>query len=143
LVWLYARNRHVALILFSFSFTMMVTFAVQTAAASNDPLLSAIGDSSIALSMPLFSVLLLLFPRDYLSSSLQSGREPEDNHQPGRHHYSILLLRCYLAALAFLSIAVALYTTILYLLPWWQLPRWVSTIQLSYYTIVLIGILVT
>jgi len=142
LVWLYARNRSVALILFSFSFTMMVTFAVQTGAASDDPLLSAIGDSIVSLSLSLFSVLLLLFPRNYLSSSLQSGRESEDNRQPGRHHHYVLLLRCYLAALAFLSIGVALSTSFHYLLPG-HLPAWLSTINLSYFAIVLIGILVT
>src|SRR5712671_1931667 len=42
LVWLYARSRNVALFLFCFSFTMMVTFAVQTGALSHDRALAAI-----------------------------------------------------------------------------------------------------
>src|SRR5712692_1183996 len=49
LVWLYARSRFVASLLFSFSFTMMVTFAVQTGAVSNDPLFSTISTASGAL----------------------------------------------------------------------------------------------
>ncbi len=44
LVWLYARNRFIASLLFCFSFTMMVTFVVETGATANDPLLSALGD---------------------------------------------------------------------------------------------------
>jgi len=141
LVWLYARNRRVALILFSFSFTMMVTFAVQTGAASDDPLLSAIGDASVALSLPLFSILLLLFPKDYLSSNLQSGTESEQSHRSSQRYY-IQLLRGYLAVLALLSIIVALYSTAHYLLPL-HLPEWLDTLDYCYYVLVLIGILVT
>src|SRR5438874_6357145 len=54
LVWLYARNRRVALLLFCFSFTLMVAFAVLTGAKLNDPLLSAIGAASSPLSLLLF-----------------------------------------------------------------------------------------
>src|SRR5260370_40795264 len=95
LVWLYARSRFVASLLFSFSFTMMVTFAVQTGAVSNDPLLSTISTASGALSLSLFSALLLLFPKNYLSfpSQLKVESLGRENVFPSRHRYhSILLL---------------------------------------------------
>src|SRR6266702_2251143 len=58
LVWLYARERRVDLLLLAFSFTMMMSFAIETGAAlSNDPLLSLIGGMSSALAVLSFSVL--------------------------------------------------------------------------------------
>src|SRR5205809_7949933 len=54
LVWLYARSRLVALLLFCFSFTMMVTFAVQTEALLDDHLLSTIGTVASSLAVFLF-----------------------------------------------------------------------------------------
>src|SRR5438105_4743488 len=42
LVWLYARNRQVALVLFGFCVTMMLTFTVQTGALAHDRVLAAI-----------------------------------------------------------------------------------------------------
>ena len=40
LVWLYARNRLMAGLLFCFCIAMMISFSVQTAAKGNDPLFS-------------------------------------------------------------------------------------------------------
>ena len=73
LVWLYARDRRVASLLFSFSFTMMVAFVVQTGANFGDPLLSVVGGISSILSLLQLFVLLLLFPKNYLSLPLQSN----------------------------------------------------------------------
>src|SRR5215831_15400213 len=67
LVWLYARDRRVALLLFCYSFTMMVTFAAETGSVLNDPLFSTLSASSSTLSLSLFSALLLLFPKNYFS----------------------------------------------------------------------------
>src|SRR5207249_6876423 len=77
LVWLYARNRRVALLLFCFSVAMMMTFAVETGAASGDSLLSMVGGISSVLSVSLFALLLLLFPRNYLSSDSPSSLTTE------------------------------------------------------------------
>lgn len=61
--WLYARDRHVATLLFSFTISSMISITVQTAALQGDTLLSAIGGASGALSLlPLFA-LLLIFPK--------------------------------------------------------------------------------
>ncbi len=105
LIWLYARNRHVALLLFCFSFSMMIVFVSETGAALNDPILSAINNASSPLSLSIFSALLLLFPRNYISPlSLSEGKS-----KPGQHHYYIQLLRGYMVTVTLLSIAVAVH----------------------------------
>ena len=139
LVWLYARSRRVALLLFCFSFTMMVTFAAEMGAVLNDPWFIAITASMSALSLPLFSILLLLFPKNFLSR-LQASAESNSSHR----YNSVLLLRWYLAILTLLSIIVALHSVLFFshlqLLP---LPDWLNTFDFSYYAIALAGILIT
>ena len=148
LVWLYARNRRVALLLFCFSFTLMVAFAVQTGAGLNDPLLSAIGGASSPLSLLLFSVLLLLFPKNYLPLDSQRRAESENRPYFNRRSYRVLLYG-YIAALTLLSIGVALSSALPYALdkpPYIlaaQLPDWLNTIDYSYFLLVLVGILTT
>lgn len=65
LVWLFARERWVAFLLFSLSFTTMMAFTLQTGAQLNDPVLSAISDSGAALSLTLLATLLLFFPANH------------------------------------------------------------------------------
>src|SRR5216684_1755 len=145
LVWLYARSRFVASLLFSFSFTMMVTFVVQTTAASNDPLFSTISTASGALSLSLFSALLLLFPKNYLSlpSQLEAESIDRENVFPSRQRYhSILLLRGYLVVLTLMSVMAALYAIPLYLRPL-PLPDWLNTLDYGYYLLALTCILIT
>lgn len=64
LVWYYARNRLTAGVSFAFCLALMVTFAVETGAAANDPLPTAISKVTSPLGLALFAVLLLLFPRN-------------------------------------------------------------------------------
>ncbi len=65
LVWVYARNRSIALLLFSFSCTMMMTFAVQSGASLGDPLLSAIGAVGADTALLLLAILLFSFPSSF------------------------------------------------------------------------------
>lgn len=141
LVWLYARSRRVALLLFGFSFTMMMTFAVETAAVAGDSLLSSIGGISSGLALLLFAALLLFFPKNYFSS-LQLSEESGDRHQSRRHHYYILLLRGYLTALVLLSATVVLQAVFSYL-QLLQLASFVASINHVFYLLALPGILVT
>ena len=137
LVWLYARDRRVALLLFGYCFTTMVTVTVETGSVLNDPLFSAISSAGSALSLSLFSALLLLFPRNYLSWSQRSDLQSNDMLQLGWSYY-YYLLRAYLAVLAFLSAIVVLTS---FLLP--QSPAWLNTVKFSYDAFVIIAILVT
>lgn len=138
LVWLYARNRQVALLLFCFTFTMMAAFAVETGASSDDSLLSAIGDMSSVLSVFLFALLLLFFPKSYLSSSAVSREEP----QLYQRHPTTLLLRGYVAMLVSLGIVAALHAS-LYAVPSLQHPSWIDIIGNIFYLVALTGILIT
>ncbi|HJT55251.1 MAG TPA: ATP-binding protein [Ktedonobacteraceae bacterium] len=138
LVWLYARNRYVALPLFCFSFTMMVVFVSETGAALNDPLLSAINNASGPLALSVFSVLLLLFPTNYLALS----SSPDGKPKAGQQRLSTRLLRGYVVVILLLSIVTA-SSEVLFDLRLSGLPAWLHTMEYSYYLLVLTGILVT
>src|SRR6266851_2560319 len=94
LVWLYARDRRVALLLFCFSFTMMVVFAVETATAdASNAQFRAISNTSSSLTLMIFSILLLIFPKNYLASHKQPATASRSVSQPGLHTPYALLLR--------------------------------------------------
>src|SRR5258708_21335213 len=89
LVWLYARGRRVAILLFLLCLTMMITFALQTDSASNDalPLLSTLGNVASSLSTYFFSILVLLFPKNTFAPAISSNaavENPEKKSQAGR-----------------------------------------------------------
>src|SRR6266480_7093089 len=147
LVWLYARSRLVALLLFCFSFTMMVTFAVETDAALNDtlPVLSTIGTVATVLALFMLSTLLLLFPKNLLLWRVQSSVDTNnvsDKLQSGWQRYYILLLRPYLAVLTLLGVIAVLHNAFYYFLS----PQISGGLQIDdalYSIIALIGILIT
>ena len=142
LVWLYVRDRRVALLLFLFSFTMMIAFAVETSAGSEGgpsshvAPFSAVAGAGVSLALFFFAVLLLVFPRDYL------GFFPSVGSSSRRLTRLQWLLRAYIALLLFLSIVSAAGTALQYI-PAWQLPDWLGAVVISYYPIVLIGILLS
>src|SRR5437879_107502 len=141
-VWLYARDRRVALLLFLFSLSMMISFATQTAGILNDPLLSTIGDVSSPISLYLFLMLLLLFPRKFLSRHLRSVTTTGVHLQPGQQHYNKLLIGGYVTIVSIPGIIVVIHNALYYLLST-RLPDWLYTTDYSYYLLVLTGILVT
>lgn len=65
LVWLYARERIAAGLLFCFSCSMMVVFVVQTGALYNDRFLILLSSVGAAAAIPLLVMLLFFFPRNY------------------------------------------------------------------------------
>jgi len=103
LVWLYARSSQVALALFGFTTTMMLTFVVETGAVINDPPLTRIANSVSTWALFLFFLLLLLFPRNILFPHPQMG---------GRVH-AVAQLRCYTAGLGLLSLFFGLHDTVI------------------------------
>src|SRR6266446_2728222 len=143
LVWLFARDRRVAFLLFCFSFTMMVVFAVETAAVqANDARFQTIADIGSPLTLILFSVLLLIFPKNYLASHRQLATASGSISQPGLRYYYGLLLRVYIAVLVLLSIITVLYA-ILHDLFFLQLPGLFIAIVDCYHLLALTGILTT
>lgn len=108
----------------------MATFAVQTGALENDPILSAIGAAGSALALAPFAVLLLLFPRNYLT--------------PARPHGArrALLLRAYVVTIVLLAASAGLYALVHHLLPV-DLPTWWTLAYFVYDLIAVVGILTT
>lgn len=128
LTFRYARARVVATLLFCFCLAMAATFAVQTGALENDPVLSAIGAAGSALALAPFAVLLLLFPRNYLT------------HPDGARR--ALLLRAYVVILVLLAVNAGLYALVHHLLPV-DLPAWWTLAYFVYDLIAVVGILAT
>jgi len=144
LVWLYARSRQVATVLFGFSFAMMITFTVQTGAASNDLLLSFIGLGGSGASLFLFSALLLVFPRNFLAFPTQ-GEALETQgvlSKRSKQQYVVLGLRGYLIVLVVLCFNSLFISTFYFSL---SLPllNLLSSVDNIYRLITLIGALVT
>ena len=143
LVWLFARDRLVAFLLFCFSFTMMAVFAVETATlGTNDTQFLAIAGASGSLALLSFSILLLIFPKNYFISPKQSAIASEPVFQAGSRFYYSLLLRWYIAVLVFLSIITVMYSILQDSLLL-QLPSWLNILVNSYYVLALTGILAT
>src|SRR5947207_9434317 len=66
LVWLYARDRNVAALLFASCCASMIPFVVETAAISGDPFLAMVAATGSILAFILYSLLLLAFPINFL-----------------------------------------------------------------------------
>ncbi|HVB74771.1 MAG TPA: ATP-binding protein [Ktedonobacteraceae bacterium] len=135
LIWLFARDRRIALLLFCSTFTMMVDFVVEIGSNNNDVLLSIISSISSVLTFSLFSILLLLFPRDYLSLAFVKDGQ---NAYPRKYG----ILRKYLFILILLSIVTIVTTTFHYLRPNIALGLLIF-IGYFYFLFVLTGIIVT
>ncbi|MEO7018651.1 MAG: ATP-binding protein [Ktedonobacteraceae bacterium] len=138
LVWLFARQRHVARLLFCFSLAMMVTFANETASSLHNPLFTTATGISGVIALASFALLLLIFPYDYLAAL----RAKRHTSQGGRARYGRLFLGLYISAhLAFasLTIAYALAKNILLL----ALPTWLDMLVNLYYLVALACIILT
>src|ERR1700686_683949 len=70
LVWLFARDRRVALLLFCFSFTAMMIFTLEAGSVKNDVVFSILGGVASSFALAFLAIFLLLFPRDYMSRLL-------------------------------------------------------------------------
>ncbi len=71
LIWFYSRNRQIALLLFAFSSATMIPFELETVTLiepSGDQLLITLSNISTAISLFLFAVLLLVFPKNQIIS---------------------------------------------------------------------------
>ena len=144
LVWLYARNRPVAALLFGFSFSMMITFSIQTGAAANDPLLTLIGFGGSAVSLLLFSTLLLVFPRNFLTFPPQAEAIETQGvvSKRSRQWYIVLGLRIYLIVLVVLCLN-SLFLATFYALPTLIIFNVLNSIDTIYRLLTLIGALAT
>jgi signal transduction histidine kinase len=125
LVWLYARNRTVAWLLFGFCSAMALSFAVSPAAKENDPTFSAIGSISSGYALLAFSVLLLFFPYNFWDAPNASR-----------------VTRIYLVVLLIGLVTTPLYASLEYIFVQ-PLPFWVLFSYYGFYFFALLGIFVT
>src|SRR5579863_4363738 len=139
-VFLYARDRRVALPLFCFSVAMMVAFAVETAAVTENKstVFSVLGSVSSALALALLSLLLLYFPKNYFSLYSYA----ENRAQRGWHKYPWLLLRGYILVLFVMGGIAALLPISDYLFAS-HLTAGLHVIVYGYYLLGLSGTLIT
>ena len=138
LVWLFARRRLVAHLLFCSSLAVMVTFANETASGSHIPLLAALTGASGVIALTSFTILLLIFPYDYLASF----KSRQGSTQAREAKYGRWILRAYICghiAFASLIVVYALAKNIFFLTP----PVWVDLVINLYYLLALACILVT
>ncbi len=138
LVYLYARNRIVAILLFCLSLNMMVLF-VTLPGQNNNILLHILSGTSSAFATPLFFALILVFPkncfallprRDARSSKLAPSWE-------SIFAYSLVI---YLGLFALSGLCLTLFSDYI-LLSTYDIPHWLRTIDTIYYGIGLLGVL--
>ncbi len=139
-VWLFARERWVAFLLFCFSFSMMMTFALQTGALSNDPLLTAISDSGAALSLALLATLLLFFPVNHYAIQRKLAAQSSSIF---RTLLRLRGLQGYLWLVWGLNVVSIALFTLEYLLNKNSISNNVSAAIDGYYLVVLMGIIAT
>ncbi len=72
LTWFYSRNRQVSFLLFIFSCAIMVAFELETSSSIVSPdtrLASTIASTSSSFAIVLFAIILLVFPKNHLTTS--------------------------------------------------------------------------
>ena len=136
LVWLFARERRIALLLFCFSFTMMMAFTLQTGTLYGNPLLSVLSNIGAALTLNFFAILLLLFPKNSLTL-IHNLDLP-----CFRKYFQLRLFQIYISVISILAAVSSIEIIIFYL--------YTSSIHIllfvtvyTYYLIVLTGIVAT
>ena len=137
LIWLFARNRRVALLLFCCSCTMMITFVVETGSVLDVGMSFSnfISDISSLLTLAFFALFLTVFPGNYFSSLL--SREKHHNRRAGYY-----ILWGYLVVMS----ALCVVTVVAVLLYYLQLPfsnAFYHFVLNFYVLFVLVGIIVT
>ena len=148
LVWLYARAPGCS-IAFRLLFSYDVHFCGKSGASSDDALLSLIGSGASAVSLLLFSALLLVFPRNFLAFPKQvevaETREiPSKRHHP-KQYYLALGLRGYLTVLVLLCANSLILSAFGSFGSFFPLPLFnlLNTIDNIYRLMTMVGLLVT
>ena len=134
-VWLFARNRPVAWLLFGFSTTVMLTFVTETASVLNYRPFLAISGASSSLAFTFFALLLLLFPRNLL---VRSSVAVQNKKRRGIAFFcsiyiALLIVLCTVSLLSILFVDGFLLT----------LPLWLTLGNNAYHLLVMGGILIT
>ena len=134
LVWLYARDRVTARLMYGVSCAVMIPFALETAAAAGDQFAEAVSSASSSLGLLLFALLLLHFPQNMLSTISR-------NPSPSGWRVSLTrLVRGYrISACVLCFFALMFVGSHAFAAP----PPWLESVYNLYNVVVLAGIVAT
>ncbi len=134
LVWLYARDRITARLMYGVTCAVMLTFALETATAAGNLFAQAISGACSSLALLLFALLLLHFPQDVFATFSQN------QVLTGRGVIHMRLLRGYLfIAGLFCMLAMTFAGVYAFATP----PTWLEICYRLYNVVILAGIVGT
>lgn len=138
-VWLYTSSRAVAFALFGLSFSMVLTFLSETSLLAGDYFLQSLSTYGSIFGVFFLTLLLLLFPKNYLAvpSSKNPFLQPEK--QTGR---VVLLVRLYCIVFFLSSVSLVFLFSISYIFSP-TLPSWLFFFGNIYTIVGLTGALIT
>jgi len=134
LVFLFARQRRVAQLLFCFALAMTVTFANETASGSRDAWFAVVTGISGVVALASFAILLLIFPYDYLAAS----RARKQAGARARHLLMVMYIGVHIAC----ALLIATYVVAKDMLAF-QPQTWLDLLVNCYYLFALACILLT
>jgi signal transduction histidine kinase/intracellular septation protein A len=140
LVWLFARERWVAFLLFCFSFAMMMAFTLQTGTLAGDRILSDISNSGAAITVALLATLLLFFPVNHYAHRHEQASPTE---QASHTHHPLRLVRIYLGVLWGIGFLQVILFARYYIFKQTQSQTWTAAILYGYYLCALTSIITT
>jgi signal transduction histidine kinase len=140
-VWLYARDRNVAALLFASCCASMLPFVVETAAISGDPFFAMVSGTGSILAFILYSLLSLAFPINFLSLVFSADARRDRIIHTIRIRRPAFLLGNYLVVLLLLGSISLTFPITRFLTRTEHL--WLSTICLIFVVFAIIGIVGT
>ena len=138
LVWLYARDRVVAFLLYAFSYAIAVAFILQTAAFRNStPIFNIVTAISSIFAVLCLVLFVLMCPVNYLKRQKEQIDVEEERK---RVFLSAAKYYVYISFLAVLGVIVSIGIAV-FDMQRQQFPLWLTTMELLYYIIGLSSIL--
>src|SRR5579859_5064039 len=142
LVWIYVKERRVALVLFGLSLTMMSAIVIKDAAdleANGLGIFTVLSNFSSFYALAFFSWLLLLFPKNYLAISKTKTEQPSSKISASR---TKIWLQAYIVLTFIAATEMASYLLYVFLTGKNAAPLF-NPIVLLYVAINLVGALIT
>ncbi len=144
LTWFYSRNRYVSFLLFIFSCVIMIAFELETSSSITVPdtrVASTIASTASSVAIVLFAVILLVFPKNHLTTSTAPSFKIWV--QDVWSHIRSSPVRWYIFLLVF-SLCFGLIDNVTsYFVPSQSVPSWLSVISSVFVIFGLTGSIVT
>ena len=134
LVWFYARNRNISLLLCILCYISMIPFELETASlvdASGTSWLTLISHVSSTFAIFLLAILLLIFPKNFFLSSCLFGQKQTQQHAR-TFKLCLSFVDGYTFCIFFLFLLTIAYFIFMYITPDVALPSWISACALLF-----------